>query len=134
MWRVMAIRADSIWRFVTYAGSRAWMANSPKLIAVPPLALPERLGWCRLRGLTRRGMSMGQLSVFAVAVVSAAVSAAAVASGPATSATVVSGATSPEVTTGVLVSALSTAGPVDDSAAARPASVPPAVVPDEPER
>src|SRR3954451_7499012 len=105
MWRVMAIRADSIWRFVTYAGSRAWMANSPKLIAVPPLALPERLGWGCLRFLTRRGMSMAQLSVFSVAVVSvAADSAAAVASGPATSATVVSGVTSPEVTTAVLAS------------------------------
>src|SRR5215213_10118281 len=58
MWRVMAIRADSIWRLVTYAGSRAWMAYSPKLIDVPPLALPDRLGWCCLRCLTRRGMSM----------------------------------------------------------------------------
>src|SRR5215211_437927 len=59
MCRVMAIRADSICRFVTYAGSRAWMAYSPKLIDVPPLALPERLGWCCLRCLTRRGMSTG---------------------------------------------------------------------------
>src|SRR3954447_12032323 len=64
MWRVMAIRADSIWRFVTYAGSRAWMANSPKLIAVPPLALPERLGWCCLRCLTRRGISMASGPLF----------------------------------------------------------------------
>src|SRR5215203_4201482 len=55
----MAIRADSICRLVTYAGSRAWMAYSPKLIDVPPLALPERLGWCCLRCLTRRGMSIG---------------------------------------------------------------------------
>src|SRR6478735_1594492 len=43
------------------------MANSPKLIAVPPLALPPRSGWCCLRCLTRRGMSMAQLSVFSVA-------------------------------------------------------------------
>src|SRR6478672_9107862 len=59
MCRVMAIRADSICRFVTYAGSRAWIANSPKLISVPPLALPDRFGWCCLRCLTRRGMSIG---------------------------------------------------------------------------
>src|SRR5919202_677576 len=58
MCRVIAIRADSIWRLVTYAGSRAWMAKSPKLIAVPPLAAPDRLGWCCLRCLTRRGISM----------------------------------------------------------------------------
>src|SRR5919112_3963881 len=58
MCRVMAIRADSICRLVTYAGSRAWMAYSPKLIAVPPLAAPDRLGWCCLRCLTRRGISM----------------------------------------------------------------------------
>src|SRR3954451_19905832 len=64
MWRVMAIRADSIWRLVTYAGSSAWMANSPKLIAVPPLALPERLGWCCLRCLTRRGISMASGPLF----------------------------------------------------------------------
>src|SRR3954469_13825445 len=64
MWRVMAIRADSIWRLVTYAGSGAWMANSPKLIAVPPLALPERLGWCCLRCLTRRGISMASGPLF----------------------------------------------------------------------
>src|SRR3954466_11283610 len=58
MCRVMAIRADSICRLVTYAGSRAWIAYSPKLIAVPPLAAPDRLGWCCLRCLTRRGISM----------------------------------------------------------------------------
>src|SRR5918999_594863 len=57
MCRVMAIRADSICRLVTYAGSSAWMAYSPKLISVPPLARPERLGWCCLRCLTRRGIS-----------------------------------------------------------------------------
>src|SRR5215212_6658065 len=60
----MAIRADSICRLVTYAGSRAWMANSPKLISVPPLALPDRLGWCCLRCLTRRGMSMASGPLF----------------------------------------------------------------------
>src|SRR3954469_18235481 len=64
MCRVMAIRADSICRLVTYAGSRAWMAYSPKLISVPPLARPERLGWCCLRCLTRRGMSMASGPLF----------------------------------------------------------------------
>src|ERR671912_436225 len=64
MCRVMAIRADSICRLVTYAGSRAWMAYSPKLISVPPLARPERLGWCCLRCLTRRGISMASGPLF----------------------------------------------------------------------
>src|SRR3954451_23893172 len=59
MWRVMAIRADSICRFVTYAGSRAWMPYSPNVTRVPPLAAPLRLGRCCLRCLTRRGMSIG---------------------------------------------------------------------------
>src|SRR3954447_3344838 len=66
MCRVMAIRADSICRFVTYAGSRAWIAYSPKLIAVPPLALPPRSGWCCLRCLTRRGMSMASGPLFRI--------------------------------------------------------------------
>src|SRR6202012_3364987 len=44
MCRVMAIRAASICRLVTYECSRAWMPNSPKLTAVPPLALPWRSG------------------------------------------------------------------------------------------
>src|SRR4051794_7420328 len=61
MCRVMAIRADSICRLVTYAGSRAWMPNSPNVTAVPPLAAPERPGWCCLRCLTLRGMSMSAL-------------------------------------------------------------------------
>src|SRR5665648_638872 len=58
MWRVMAIRAASICRFVTYAGSRAWIPNSPNAMAVPPVAAPVRPGWCCLRCLTLRGMSM----------------------------------------------------------------------------
>src|SRR4051812_45808462 len=58
MCRVMAIRALSICRLVTYAGSRAWMPHSPNVTAVPPLAAPERSGWCCLRCLTRRGMSI----------------------------------------------------------------------------
>src|SRR5215475_9642213 len=58
MCRVIAIRADSICRFVTYAGSSAWMPYSPKLTRVAPLAAPERSGWCCLRCLTLRGTSM----------------------------------------------------------------------------
>src|SRR4051794_12982463 len=61
MWRVIAIRADSICRFVTYAGSSAWMPNSPNVTFVPPLAAPERSGWCCLRCLTRRGISISAL-------------------------------------------------------------------------
>src|ERR1051325_830016 len=58
MCRVIAIRADSICRFVTYAGSSAWMPYSPNATLVPPLAMPLRLGWWCLRCLTLRGMSM----------------------------------------------------------------------------
>src|SRR3954449_8294443 len=59
MCRVIAIRADSICRLVTYAGSSAWMPYSPNVTRVPPLAGPERFGWCCLRCLTRRGISIG---------------------------------------------------------------------------
>src|SRR5437763_8736632 len=59
MWRMIAIRADSICRLVTYAGSKAWMPYSPKTTLVPPLAAPDRPGWCCLRCLTRRGISIG---------------------------------------------------------------------------
>src|SRR4051794_39221185 len=59
MCRVMAIRADSICRLVTYAGSSAWMPYSPKVTRLPPLEAPPRLGWCCLRCLTRRGISIG---------------------------------------------------------------------------
>src|SRR6478672_7292493 len=34
------------------------MPKSPKASDVPPLAVPRRLGWCCLRCLTRRGISM----------------------------------------------------------------------------
>src|ERR671916_542659 len=58
MWRVMAMRAASIWRAVIHPGSRAWMPNSPKLTSVPPLALPLiRPRWC-LRCATLRGINM----------------------------------------------------------------------------
>src|SRR5271165_696558 len=56
--RVMAIRAASICRLVTYACSRAWIPNSPNDTWVPPVALPVRCGRCCLRCLTLRGMSM----------------------------------------------------------------------------
>src|SRR5450631_2055646 len=58
MCRVMAIRAASICRFVTYAGSSAIRPYSPKVTRVPPVAAPERPGWCCLRCLTRLGMSI----------------------------------------------------------------------------
>src|SRR5580693_9673724 len=56
--RVMAIRAASICRLVTYACSRAWIPYSPNDTWVPPVALPVRCGRCCLRCLTLRGMSM----------------------------------------------------------------------------
>src|SRR5437868_4072105 len=59
MCRVMAIRAASICRLVTYADSRAIRPYSPNVTRVPPLAAPDRLGWCCLRCLTRLGMSIG---------------------------------------------------------------------------
>src|SRR6187401_1707239 len=37
------------------------MPNSPKASLVPPLAAPERPGWCCLRCLTRRGINMSGL-------------------------------------------------------------------------
>ena len=40
MARVMARRADSIWRAVTRSGSRALRPKAPKFSAVPPLATP----------------------------------------------------------------------------------------------
>src|SRR5690242_8244465 len=55
----MEIRADSICRFVTYAGETACRPYSPNASSVPPLAMPRRLGWCCLRCLTLRGISMG---------------------------------------------------------------------------
>src|SRR3978361_2138125 len=58
MWRVIAIRAASIWRLVTYAGVIAWMPYSPNETLVPPVAWPVRPGWCCLRCLTLRGISI----------------------------------------------------------------------------
>src|SRR2546423_3004492 len=55
---VMAIRAASICRAVSQAGSRAWIPNSPKVTVVPPLAIPDRRPRCCLRCLTFRGMSI----------------------------------------------------------------------------
>src|SRR6266567_340133 len=55
---VIAIRAASICRLVTYECSTAWMPYSPKVTLVPPLAAPDRSGRCCLRCLVLRGMSM----------------------------------------------------------------------------
>src|SRR5664280_1472591 len=57
-WRVMAIRAASIWRAVIQAGSRAWIPKSPKVTSLPPLAWPVIRPRCCLRCLTLRGISM----------------------------------------------------------------------------
>src|SRR6266545_2367036 len=60
MYLVMAIRAASIWRLVTQAGSAACRPCSPKLTLVPPLASPPRRGRCCLRCLIRLGVSIGR--------------------------------------------------------------------------
>src|SRR5580692_1552391 len=57
-WRVMAIRAASICRAVSQAGSRAWMPKSPKVTSLPPLALPPIRPRCCLRYLTFRGINI----------------------------------------------------------------------------
>src|SRR6185437_9025182 len=62
MCRVIAIRAASIWRFVTYACSMAWMPYSPNATRVPPVAAPVRCGRCCLRCATLRGISIGHSS------------------------------------------------------------------------
>src|SRR5262245_53516720 len=62
MWRVMAIRAASIWRAEIHPGSRAWMPYSPKSSSVAPLAWPcMRPRWC-LRCATLRGINMSLVS------------------------------------------------------------------------
>src|SRR5579875_1619632 len=57
-WRVIAIRAASIWRAVSHPGSSAWIPKSPKVTVVPPLAAPVSRPRCCLRCLTLRGMSI----------------------------------------------------------------------------
>src|SRR5262245_30272065 len=58
MWRVMAIRAASVWRAVTQPGSGGWLPYSPTLTSVAPLAAPfMRPRWC-LRCATLRGINM----------------------------------------------------------------------------
>src|ERR1700683_3169740 len=57
-WRVMAIRAASIWRAVSQPGSVAWIPKSPKATEVPPLAAPVRRPRCVLRCLTFLGINM----------------------------------------------------------------------------
>src|SRR6476661_801448 len=118
MCRLMAIRADSICRLVTYACSSAWMPYSPKLTDVPPLAMPRCLGWCCLRCLTLRGINMTQLSVFSVGASALAPAAASVPVAASATAGASSGG----------------AGASSAPDAARPASVLVAVVPDAPLR
>src|ERR1700722_90476 len=57
-WRVMAIRAASIWRAVSHPGSRAWMPKSPKATDAPPLAWPFNRPRCVLGGLAFLGINM----------------------------------------------------------------------------
>src|ERR1700727_3830772 len=57
-WRVMAIRAASIWRAVSQPGSMAWIPKSPNATDVPPLAAPESRPRCVLRCLTFLGINM----------------------------------------------------------------------------
>src|ERR1700678_420671 len=56
--RVMAIRAASICRAVSQAGSSAWMPKSPKVTSLPPLAFPLIRPRCCLRCFTFRGINM----------------------------------------------------------------------------
>src|SRR4029450_6792935 len=58
MYLVMAIRAASICRLVTQAGSIACRPYSPKVTEVPPVAMPPRRGRCCLRCFTRLGVKM----------------------------------------------------------------------------
>src|SRR5882672_10789036 len=58
-WRVIATRADSIWRLVIQPGSMAWRPKSPKLTLVPPLDSPRMRPRCCLRCLTFFGLSTG---------------------------------------------------------------------------
>src|ERR1700733_7762661 len=98
MCRVMAIRAASICRLVTYECSTAWMPYSPNVTLVPPLAAPCRSGRCCLRCLTRRGISMTQPSPPVVvpavgsALAVAGVVASGVAAGPVVGGSVLDGA------------------------------------------
>src|SRR5690348_10517463 len=57
-WRVMAIRAASIWRAVIHPGSSAWIPYSPNVTSVPPLAWPVMRPRCCLRCLTLRGINI----------------------------------------------------------------------------
>src|SRR5271154_1170701 len=54
----MAIRAASIWRAVSHAGSMAWIPKSPNATDAPPLAWPESRPRCVLRCLTFLGINM----------------------------------------------------------------------------
>src|SRR4051812_47211383 len=57
-WRVMAIRAASIWRDVKRPGSMACNPKSPKETSEPRQATPRLLPFCIFRNLVRFGDSM----------------------------------------------------------------------------
>src|SRR5580704_5064303 len=57
-WRVIAIRAASIWRAVSQPGSTAWIPKSPNVTRLPPLAAPLRRPRWVLRCLTFFGINM----------------------------------------------------------------------------
>ena len=61
MWRVMAIRAASICRLVTYAGSTAWMPQSPNATFGAALGVTAALRVVLLAVLHLRGINMSGL-------------------------------------------------------------------------
>src|SRR5919205_812692 len=58
MWRVIAIRAASIWRSVIHAGSRLLSPYSPKLISLPRVATPVMRPRICFRCLTFFGINI----------------------------------------------------------------------------
>src|SRR3954468_22330205 len=54
----IAMRAASIWREVSRAGSVAWRPKSPKDTSLPAVAMPRLLPFCILRYLVRFGESI----------------------------------------------------------------------------
>src|SRR5437016_4896129 len=58
MWRVIAIRAASIWRDVIQPHSVACRPKSPNAMSNPPLARPRMRPFCALRYLVLFGESI----------------------------------------------------------------------------
>src|SRR3954468_2593 len=56
--RWIAMRAASIWREVSRAGSDAWRPKSPKDTSLPAVATPRLLPFCILRNLVLFGESI----------------------------------------------------------------------------